>query len=73
MPDAGMFMMVDVRGTGLEVKEFAQRLYDSTGVSVLDATAFGASAAGHVRISTTVSDAEIDEAIRRIGNFIENL
>ena len=73
MPQAGMFMLVDVRGTGLEVSDFCQRLYDSTGVSVLDATAFGASAVGHVRVSTTVSDAELDEAIRRIGQFIEGL
>ena len=73
MPEAGMFMLVDVRGTGLSVADFCQRLYDSTGVSVLDATAFGASAAGHVRVSATVSDAELDEALRRIGSFIGSL
>jgi len=73
MPEAGMFMLLDVRGTGLAVPEFAQRLYDSSGVSVLDATAFGASAAGHVRVSATVGDAELDAAIARIGRFVENL
>ncbi len=72
-PEAGMFMLVDVRGTGLAVPEFARRLYHSTGVSVLDATAFGPSAAGHVRVSATVADAELDEALRRIGEFVENL
>ena len=71
MPEAGMFMLVDVRGTGLEVPEFARRLYDETGVSVLDATAFGESAAGHVRISATVDDAELADAIGRIGRFVE--
>ncbi|MDJ0776375.1 MAG: aminotransferase class I/II-fold pyridoxal phosphate-dependent enzyme [Gammaproteobacteria bacterium] len=73
LPDAGMFMMVDVRGTGLEVGEFTRRLYDTTGVSLLDASAFGASAAGHVRVSCTVSDDELREACRRIGQFLENL
>ena len=73
MPEAGMFMLLDVRGTGLSVPDFAQRLYDAKGVSVLDATAFGASAAGHVRISATVADAELDEAIRRIGQFVEEI
>ena len=72
-PDAGMFMMVDVRGTGLEVPEFCQRLYDTCGVSVLDATAFGASAVGHVRVSCTVSDDELREACDRIGAFLETL
>ena len=72
-PDAGMFMMVDVRATGLEVPEFCQRLYQTTGVSLLDATAFGASAAGHVRVSCTVGDDELREACARISNFIETL
>ncbi|MDH3388821.1 MAG: aminotransferase class I/II-fold pyridoxal phosphate-dependent enzyme, partial [Gammaproteobacteria bacterium] len=72
-PDAGMFMLVDVRGTGLEVPEFCRRLYDTTGVSVLDATAFGASAAGHVRVSCTVSDHELREACIRIADFLETL
>ena len=73
MPDAGMFMLVDVSGTGLEVPEFARRLYESAGVSVLDATAFGQSAAGHVRVSATVSDAELEDAVGRIRGFVESL
>jgi arginine:pyruvate transaminase len=73
MPDAGMFMLVDVRGTGLEVSEFTGRLYESTGVSLLDATAFGESAAGHVRVSATASDAELEDAIGRIRGFVEGL
>ena len=73
LPDAGMFMMVDVRGTGLAVSDFTHRLYQATGVSVLDASAFGASAAGHVRVSCTVSDDELREACRRIAEFLETL
>ena len=72
-PDAGMFMLVDVRGTGLAVGDFCQRLYDTTGVSVLEATPFGASAAGHVRVSCTVSDDELREACARIASFLETL
>ena len=72
-PDAGMFLMVDVRGTGLEASEFAQQLYQYAGVSVLDATAFGASAKGFVRISYTISESELEEACRRIGRFVESL
>jgi len=73
MPDAGMFMLVDVSGTGLEVPEFTHGLYEKTGVSMLDATAFGASAAGHVRVSCTVSDDELHEACRRIESFLGGL
>ena len=73
LPDAGMFMMVNVLGTGLSSHEFASELYHATGVSVLDATAFGASAAGYVRVSCTVSDEQLAEACQRIGKFVESL
>jgi arginine:pyruvate transaminase len=66
-------MMVNVLGTGLSSHEFASELYHATGVSVLDATAFGASAAGYVRVSCTVSDEQLAEACRRIGSFVESL
>ena len=72
-PDAGMFLMVDVRDTGLETSEFVEQLYQYTGISVLDATAFGASAKGFVRISYTIDENELKEACRRIGSFIESI
>jgi aspartate/methionine/tyrosine aminotransferase len=72
-PDAGMFMMLDVRGTGLSSGAFATRLYEATGVSVLDATAFGKSAAGHVRMSFVADDKSLEEACRRISNFTRGL
>ena len=73
LPDAGMFMMVNVLATGMHSGEFVRTLYAETGVSVLDATAFGVSAEGYVRISYTVSDAELEEACRRIKAFVENI
>ena len=72
-PDAGMFMMLDVRGTGLSSGEFSDRLYDATGVAVLDATAFGKSAAGHVRVSFVADDKSLEEACRRISAFVRDL
>jgi arginine:pyruvate transaminase len=72
-PDAGMFMMLDVRGTGLSSGEFSTKLYEATGVSVLDATAFGQSAAGHVRMSFVADDKSLDEACRRISGFVRTL
>ncbi len=73
LPDAGMFMMVNVLDTGLGSHEFASELYHATGVSVLDASAFGASAAGYVRVSCTVGDDELAQACQRIGQFVEGL
>jgi arginine:pyruvate transaminase len=68
-PQAGMFMLVDVRDTGLDARSFTWKLFEAEGVSVLDASAFGASAEGHVRLSFTVADAELEEACRRIARF----
>jgi arginine:pyruvate transaminase len=72
-PDAGMFMMLDVRGTGLGSGEFAEKLYEATGVAVLDATAFGRSAAGHVRVSFVAGDESLEDACRRISGFVRTL
>src|SRR6185295_9092980 len=72
-PDAGMFMMLDVRGTGLSAADFSKRLYEATGVSMLDATAFGQSAAGHVRMSFVADDKSLEEACRRISSFTRGL
>ncbi len=72
-PDAGMFLMVDIRGTGLKAPDFVQQLYQYCGVSVLDATAFGESAEGYVRISYVISETDLLEASRRIKTFIDSL
>ena len=73
LPDAGMFLMIDVRGTGLSTREFVDQLYQQQKVSVLDATAFGASAAGYVRVSYGIADEDITNACQRIKTFVESL
>ena len=72
-PDAGMFLMVDVRGTGLQAPEFVRQLYADTGVSVLDATAFGASTEGFVRVSYATGEDILEQGCQRIANFIDSL
>ncbi|MGE8149931.1 pyridoxal phosphate-dependent aminotransferase [Pseudomonas vancouverensis] len=66
-PDGGMFVMVDVRATGLSAQQFAERLLDNHGVSVLAGEAFGPIAAGHIRIGLVVDRAQLADACRRIA------
>lgn len=66
-PDGGMFVMVDVRQTGLSAQHFAERLLENHGVSVLAGEAFGPSAAGHIRIGLVVDRQKLAEACRRIA------
>ncbi|MGC3872230.1 pyridoxal phosphate-dependent aminotransferase [Halomonas sp. GXIMD04776] len=70
-PKAGMFMMVDIRRTGLSTQAFADRLLAEQNVSVLSGEAFGPSAAGFVRLSLTVDAELLGEACRRIERCAE--
>jgi arginine:pyruvate transaminase len=69
MPDAGMYVFADIRGTGLDGKQFARGLLDAEGVSVTPGEGFGPSGAGHVRITLGVSEDRLREACGRIAKF----
>ena len=66
-PEGGMFVLLDVRGTGRTSDEFAYGLLEGQGVAVLPCDGFGPSAAGHLRISLAAPDGRIEEAARRIA------
>ncbi len=70
-PDAGMFMLVDVSGTGLSASEFTRRLYERERVSVMDGAAFGRRTSQFVRICFATEEATIDAACTRIRRFCE--
>ena len=73
VPEAGMFMLVDVRGTGLSGYEFMQALYKSQRVSVLDGAAFGRETAGFVRVCFATDPVSLDSGCERIRRFCEGL
>jgi arginine:pyruvate transaminase len=68
-----MFLMIDISGTGLAGADFAWRLFREAGVSVLEASAFGQSGAGYVRLSYTLGEDALLEGCRRIKRFVEGL
>jgi aspartate/methionine/tyrosine aminotransferase len=72
-PASGMFALLDVRETGLTAHEFAWGLFKAEGVSVLDASAFGPSADGYVRVAFTVGEDDLAEAARRISRYAISL
>ncbi|KQR73603.1 aspartate aminotransferase [Burkholderia sp. Leaf177] len=73
LPEAGMFMMVDVTGTGLSAYDFSWQLFRAQGVSVLDASAFGDTAAGFVRLGFVLDEARLAEACDRIAAFVASI
>ncbi|MGH7038528.1 MAG: pyridoxal phosphate-dependent aminotransferase [Stellaceae bacterium] len=72
-PEGGMFVLLDVRGTGLDAPEFALRLLEQEDVAVLPCDGFGASAAGHLRIALCAPDERLAEAGQRIVRFAHTL
>jgi arginine:pyruvate transaminase len=72
-PEGGMFVLLDIRASGLSSEEFAKRLLEREGVAVLPADGFGPSAAGHLRISLTVGDDRLKEAGERIVRLARQL
>jgi arginine:pyruvate transaminase len=73
MPEGGMFLLLDVRATGLSGDAFARLLLEEEDVSVLPAEGFGPSAAGHVRICVTTDEERLREACRRIARCADRL
>jgi arginine:pyruvate transaminase len=73
VPDAGMFMLVDVRGTGLSGYDFMCELYRTERVSVLDGGAFGRETSGFVRVCFATDEALLRQAVVRIRRFVDTL
>jgi arginine:pyruvate transaminase len=73
VPQGGMFIMLDVRACGISATEFAQRLLETEGVSVLPIEAFGPSGAGHVRIALSAGEDVLAEGCSRIARFAASL
>ena len=73
VPEAGMFTLIDVRGTGLSGYDFMSGLFRSERVSVLDGGAFGEATRGFVRLCFATDEATLREAIVRIGRYAQTL
>jgi len=73
MPEGGMFVMVDVRKTGLSGEAFARKLLDEESVVTMPGESFGAGGAGHLRVALTVDEHDIAEACKRIVRLAERL
>jgi arginine:pyruvate transaminase len=72
-PDAGMFMLLDVRETGLGSAGFLRGLFETEKVSLLDGAAFGRETDGFVRVCFAAEPAELEEAARRIRRYATSL
>ncbi len=59
--------------TGLDSDAFTERLLREERVAVVPGSAFGPSGEGHVRMCYATSYEQLEEALRRIGRFVERV
>ncbi|MBS0124235.1 pyridoxal phosphate-dependent aminotransferase [Thetidibacter halocola] len=74
IPSQGaMYLMLDIRKTGLSGRDFAERLLDQHRIAVMPGESFGRSAAGHIRVALTVEDDRLWEAVHTLCDFAKGL
>lgn len=69
VPEAGMYVMINVERVAESALAFAEGLWEQHRVSVIDAAAFGAASDGWVRVSFTIGDEKLAQGCRRIVEF----
>ena len=72
-PEGSMFLMIDVRESGLGSMDFAWRLLEAHGVSTLPCDGFGPSGEGYLRISLSSPLAELREFCDRLERMLHGL
>ena len=68
-----MYLMLDVRSTGMTGEAFANALLDAHHIAVMPGESFGQSAAGHIRVAMTIEDGAFETALRTLCAFAEGL
>ncbi|WP_425039110.1 pyridoxal phosphate-dependent aminotransferase [Primorskyibacter sp. S187A] len=68
-PQGAMYLMLDVRRTGLSGEEFAHQLLDAHKIAVMPGESFGQAASGHLRIALTQPDAILADALQTLLTF----
>ena len=64
-----MYLMLDMRATGLSGEAFANALLDAHQIAVMPGESFGQAAAGHIRVAMTVADDQFSEALAVLLSF----
>lgn len=72
-PKGAFYAFPSIQSTGMTSEEFCEKLLEAKKVAVVPGTAFGESGEGFIRASYCYSVEHINEAIKRIGEFLDEL
>lgn len=71
--DGAMYVMLNIRATGLSGEDFANQLLDTHHIAVMPGESFGKAAAGHIRVAMTIDDERYAEALRNLCEYVASL
>ncbi|WP_241475076.1 aminotransferase [Priestia flexa] len=71
-PGGAFYVFPSIKKTGLTSEQFAEQLLLEERVAVVPGSVFGLGGEGHVRCSYASSMESLEEAIKRIGRFMQN-
>ncbi|MFL4470942.1 pyridoxal phosphate-dependent aminotransferase [Tateyamaria armeniaca] len=66
-----MYLMLDIRATGMSGDDFADALLEAEHIAVMPGESFGAAAAGHLRVAMTIEDQAFEAALTTLCRFAE--
>jgi len=69
-PESGFFIFPDIKGTGMNGVEFADKCLKEAGVALIQGTAFGKYAINNVRLNFTTSEENINNALEKINKIL---
>jgi aminotransferase len=72
-PKGAFYAFPSIHATGLTSEQFSERLLFEHKVAVVPGAAFGPSGEGHVRMTLATGYDQLQEALERIGRFVESL
>ena len=70
---SGMYLMPNIKATGLNGLEFANRLLKEHSIAVMPGESFGQSTTGYLRIAMTIEDITFKRAINTLCKFADEL
>lgn len=72
-PQGAMYVMLDVRATGMSGEAFAYALLEKHDIGVMPGESFGTAAAGHIRVALTTDDDALVAALKTLASFAQEL
>ena len=71
LPGGSFFVFPNVKGTGMNGEEFAEKCLEEAGVAMIPGTAFGRFATDNVRFNFATSRENISKALEKIDRMLK--